>query len=54
MSKLKQLGYQMLDELVEKKGVDYIHDVLMAQLSQGIAPSVIAKEEFGIPYVVLK
>ena len=54
MSKLKRLGYQMLDELVEKKGVDYIHDVLMAQLSQGIAPSVIAKEEFGIPYVVLK
>lgn len=52
--RMSKFGYQLLDGLVESKGNRFIHDVLLERLSNGDSPAVIAQEEFGIPYAVLR
>ena len=54
MGKLKRAGYTKLDALVAEHGLDWIHERLMDGLFSGKRPSEIAREEFGLPYVVLK
>lgn len=51
---LKLLGYQLLDDLVASKGNDFIRDILVERLAEGDNPADISKEEFGVPYVVLR
>lgn len=54
MGKLTRWRYAHLDEIVESRGMDWMYDILMDRLSAGDNPQDIAREEFDLPWYIVR
>ena len=53
MADIAKMGYGVLDAIIDERGSEYVHNVVLAKLAEGVSPSDIAAG-FGMPYVVLR